>query len=168
MRKTLFGTIFSILLFFGPFQNALGQSENKTLNNKINDNSEYFSVKFLKSDYEQADIVVYVDVKEVISAGASDNQTDCVNFTGIGYCSFLLKAQVKEIYKGGIKTKTIDFYTYGEAELIGRKERYLGESVVFLEKFNDSGKIRLQVIENSIRWIEYDVLKKMRQIAKKN
>ncbi len=163
MRKILFALIFSAV-FLIPFQIVSAQTDGGSQNS--NDNSSYFDINLLKSDYEQAFIVAYVDVREIISVGSSDDKTDCVNFTGIGYCSFRVRAVVKEVFKGKIRTKKIEFSEGGEARLIGNKERFLGEKMIFLETFTDSGKTYLQTIENSTRRIEYGIVEKMRKIAK--
>jgi len=166
MRNILYVFIFSALMPFAAFQNVSAQMVDQPQKTKEEANGGYFSSDFLRSDYRQAGIVAYVSVKEIISTGRSDDQTDCVNFTGIGYCSFLVRAEVKELYKGNAATKMIEFSEGGEAKLIKSKDRFLGEKVVFLEKFVENGKTYWQTIENSTRPIEQDVLETMRQIAR--
>lgn len=137
------------LLGFVLFQNVSGQTDD-----------------FLASDLKQVDVAAYVDIKEVISVASSDKETDCENFKGIGYCSILLRAEIKELYKGEIKTKTLEFFESGEAQSIRSKKQFLGERLIFLEKFREGDKTYLQTLENSTRRIEGDILKKMQKIAR--
>ncbi len=167
MRKVLFVITFSsfLLLSFIFVPNALSQTESLPQNAEIYDESDFYKAEFLKSDLEQTDIVAYINVKQIISAGASDYKTDCVNLTGPGYCSFRLIAEIKELYKGNINLKTIEYYEYGEAESIKNKDSFLGERVVFLQKIPDSEKGALQTLDNSTRLIKFNVVEKMRKIV---
>ncbi|NOT48080.1 MAG: hypothetical protein HOP17_10085 [Acidobacteria bacterium] len=132
---------------------------------------EYYAVGWLKSDYKEADIVAYIDSKEVVSTDRSDEQTDCVNFsrnTGYGYCSFTMRAEIKELYKGKLRSRAIEYSEYGEGRNIKSRDQFLGEQVVFLERHKSAqdGSSIYQVIENSTRDINYKVLEKMRKISK--
>ena len=165
MESRLFGSMLILLLTVLAAPSTSAQTAPKP--SAIVDNGGYTSESFLRSDYRQSAVVAYVDVKEIIGVDASDSETDCRNFTGVGYCSFLLRAEIVELYKGKIKTRTIEFSEGGEAQAMRNKERYLGERVVFLEKFVDDGKTHYQTIENSTRDARPHVLEKMRRIAKK-
>ncbi len=132
---------------------------------------EYYAVEWLKSDYKDANVVAYIDSKEVLSVGRSDEFTDCVNFspnTGPGYCSFTMRAEIKELYKGKLRSRTIEYSEYGEGGYIRNREQFLGKQVVFLEKYKSEkdGSIFYQVIENSTRDVDHEVLAKMRKISK--
>lgn len=170
MRKIFIAGIFSALLFFSPapFQNVSGQTEKINQNEPTGDEDGFYAAKILESDYRQADVVAYVNVKErklVDSIGTG--KADCENDKGTGYCLYLLKAELKEIYKGKSSTTEIEFYTSPDADY--PKEKLMGERVVFLNRgtSGDKKKKQLHTIENSTRWIEHEVLEKMRKIARK-
>ena len=151
MRKILSAVIFLLL-----FQNISAQT---------GDDDGFFSAKFLKSDYKQVDVVLYVDVKsyELVN---SIGKGDCREISGSGYCLYRLKAEVKEVFKGRIKRENFEFYTVLEAS-VGKKDFLLGEKLVFLEwskNFPDK-KRNLGTLENSTRPADAGVLEKMRKIA---
>jgi hypothetical protein len=128
--------------------------------------SEFYKPAMLKSDFKEVDVVAYVDIKErklEDSIGSGDCETD----KGAGYCLYRLKAEVKEVFKGRITKKTVEFYTSPDMDY--PKKNLLGERVVFL-KWNEAeaGKKKtLGAMENSTRWIKYDILQKIRKIAKR-
>lgn len=130
------------------------------------DNSGFYSSAMLESDFKQVDVVAYVNIKnlELID---SLGDVDCENNQGGGLCLYLLKADVKEVYKGKITEKTIEFYISPDADY--PKSKLLGERVVFLNKGSNfpNNKEGLGTLENSTRSIEHGVLNKMRKIAKK-
>src|SRR5262249_42213951 len=130
MRKILFVTIFSALLFlsFIPFQKVLAQTQKPDDQKKsqeekktpdfskiwenygslpeitVIDDSDSYSYKWLRRDMQMVDVVAYINVKEVKYSGSSDDKVDCENNKGGGYCFYDLIAEVKEIYKGKIET----------------------------------------------------------------
>lgn len=170
MRKILVAVIFSVLLFFAPvpFQNVSGQTEKTNQNKPTEDENGFYGAEILESDYRQVDVVAYVNIKErklVDSMGAEKD--GCENDKGSGYCLYLLKAELKEIYKGKTTASEIEFYTSPDASY--PKEKLMGERVVFLNRstIKDKKKKQLHTLENSTRWIEHDILEKMRKIAKK-
>lgn len=129
--------------------------------------SDFYQSATLKSDFKEVDVVAYVDIKErklEDSIGSGDCETD----KGAGYCLYRLKAEVKEVFKGKIGGKTIEFYASPDMDY--PKKHLLGERVVFLNlqwsENNPDKKKTLGALENSTRWIKYDILKKMRKIAK--
>jgi hypothetical protein len=130
------------------------------------DASQFYEMKMLKSDYKQVAVVAYVDIKERVLVD-SIGSGDCESDKGAGYCLYRLKVEVKEIYKGKIMGKTLEFYTSPDADY--PKKYLMGEKVVFLEwsEENANKERRLGTMENSTRSIEYDILKKMRKIAGK-
>jgi hypothetical protein len=129
--------------------------------------SEFYKASLLESDFKEVDLVAYVDVKErkledFIGSG------DCEADKGAGYCLYRLKAEIKEVFKGRIGEKTFEFYMSPDMDY--PKKYLLGERVVFL-KWSEGGankNKRLSAMENSTRSIKYDVLKKMRKIARRN
>jgi hypothetical protein len=130
--------------------------------------SDFYKSPSLRADFKEVDVVAYVDIKERKLAdyiGSGDCETD----KGTGYCLYRLKAEVKEVYKGKITEKTIEFYTSPDMDY--PKKHLLGERVVFLNwremEIGEKKEKSLSAMENSTRWIENDVLKKMRKIARK-
>jgi hypothetical protein len=166
MHQILLVLIFSALSFSTVVsaQNAVPPVENKTQQVETEDGDDS-SLEFLRSDFKQVDVAAYVEVREIVSIGRSDEKTDCENFTGRGYCTFLLRAEVKELYKGKLKTSAIEFYEGAEAQLVRSRDRFLGERVIFLKKFTEGGKTHFQTLDNSTRYIEDSILEKMRRIA---
>jgi hypothetical protein len=129
--------------------------------------SEFYKSSLLRSDFKEVDVVAYVDVKErkledFIGGG------DCETDKGAGYCLYRLKAEVKEVFKGQIGEKTVEFYMSPDMDY--PKKYLMGERVVFLKwNASDANKNKsLGAIENSTRSIKYDVLEKMRKIARGN
>jgi hypothetical protein len=156
MRKILFTIILSSLLFANLTADVFGQT-------KTDDESGFNSVEILCSDMKMSNITAYVDVKKLKLVDSLGN-ADCENNKGAGYCLYELEADVKEVFKGKIKTKTIKFFISPDADY--PKERLMGEQVVFLIRNKpEKGKTaKLNTIENSTR--KTDVLAKMRKIAK--
>lgn len=123
---------------------------------------DYFSMQYLSSDLNTADVAAHVDVKKVKYLDRSDTDTDCEKNTRGGYCAYELTAEVREMFKGDKTAKTIAFTETPDATYPWK--HLLGESVVFLVKSQGAKKPYLQSIENSSRPIEHDVLGKMRRI----
>lgn len=153
-----FGVLILSLFVLGLCQTTFSQT-------KKSDDSGFYQATMLRSDFNQVEVVAYVNVKEITLVDSMGNG-NCETNKGAGYCLYRLKADVKEVYKGKISAKEMEFYTSPDADY--PKEKLMGERVVFLNKGkNDADKERLSAMENSTRAIEYDVLKKMRKIAKK-
>ncbi len=134
---------------------------------KIGDDGGFYRVSFLRSDFAQVDVVVYVDVKsrELVDQLGGGG---CADDKGPGYCLYRLRGEVKEVYKGKVETGAFEFYTVTDASY-KPKDRLLGEKVVFLnwsDNYPDK-KMSLGTLENSTRDVEHDVLAKMRRIAKR-
>lgn len=122
---------------------------------------QFYSKVALRSDLRTASASAYVNVTAVAVDPSSPNFTECAKGQGIGYCSYRLSAEVKEVFKGKIVGGTIVFFTTTDADY--KQNNLLGERVVFLVK----GKAkRFETIENSSRRIEEDVLIKMRSIKR--
>jgi hypothetical protein len=154
MRKFLFAIAFFGLLFVAVVS---GQTKN------VEADSAFNSEQMLRSDMKMSNIVAYVDVKK-IKLVDSMGSGDCEKNTGSGYCLYELEADVKEVFKGKIKTKTVKFFISPDADY--PKERLMGEQVVFLiwNKPEKGKTARLSTIENSTR--KTDALAKMRKIVK--
>lgn len=120
--------------------------------------------KTLKYDYKHAAVVAYVDVKErtLVDSIGSD---DCENDKGNGYCLYRLKGELKELYRGKIRAREIEFYESPDADY--PKKYLLGEKIIFLNwgKKKPEKKKELFALENSTRSIEHDALRRMRKIA---
>jgi hypothetical protein len=132
------------------------------------DESSAYKLDQLESSFREAKFVLHVDVqsREFID---SVGDCDCERNTGTGYCLYRLKANMLEVFKGKINSKDIQFYTSTDADW-KNKERLLGEQIIFLGDWNDNfpdKKIGLDTLENSTLSIKYDVIHKMRKIAKK-
>jgi hypothetical protein len=158
MRRIIFAFIISNLLLFSAasLQNVSSQSEEE---------SGLHSADMLRKDLKLADVVAYVDIKERKLVDFIGN-ADCENDKGTGYCLYRLTAEVKQIFKGDIKTKTIEFYESPDA---GYPKKYLmGEKIVFLIwNENEETKTKsLGTIENSTRSVS--ALAKMRKIFDPN
>ena len=162
-----FTLIVAILFIFTFCQIAFSQTENVDAKKPVVkvDESQFYKKSMLASDYTQVDVVAYVNVKErrlVDSIGGGDCESD----KGTGYCLYLLKADLKEVFKGKVTEKEIEFYTSPDAGY--PKNNLMGERVVFLnesDNFPDK-KMSFGTLENSTRRIKYDVLKKLRKISK--
>lgn len=167
MRKILFAFIFSgffLLLQLAAFQTAPGQTENVAPNNQAEEDDAWLRSNF-RSDLRTADVAAYVNVKEIKPAGRSDAGTDCENNSRGGYCSYLLIAEIKELFKGDVKTKTLEFYTGTESGY--PQKGLLGEKIVFLV-WNENEKDRtksLGTIENSSFPVKDRVLEIIRKIV---
>lgn len=88
MQRVLFTIVLSALFSFM----AMAQTESRSQTSSVGSDDGYWSYDFLESDYRQSDFVAYVHVKEIVSVSSSDDKTDCINFTGIGYCAFRVRA----------------------------------------------------------------------------
>lgn len=180
MRKILFAAICLIFLTisFISLQTALSQKQKSGEEKESSKNvvvfetpaagtseiGDLYTPKWLRNDMRVSDVVAYVNVKEVKYSGRSDTDTDCENNQGGGYCSYLLTAEVKEVFKGKVETKPFVFYSSADASY--PKKYFLGEQIVFLLG-GEEGKNKkrdLETLENSSRSIEYNVLEKMRNI----
>lgn len=164
MRKILFAAVFSALLSLPlvPPQSVSSQTETQSEKSKTDENS-FHSTRGLRSDLKVSDAVVYVNVlsrKLVDQIGSGG----CEQNTGAGYCLYLLKAEVKEIFKGKIEKENFEFYTTTEAGY-RNKDWLLGEHIVFLvlsDNYPDK-KMSLGTIENSTRPVA--ALETMRKIV---
>ncbi|HEY0458960.1 MAG TPA: hypothetical protein VGC97_07375 [Pyrinomonadaceae bacterium] len=152
MQKILFAAVFSIALFlsFTLLKPVAGQNENPAENSPSKEDG-YTCAGGLRSDLKVSDAVLYVNV---LSRRLEDQIGDggCEQDTGGGYCLYLLKAEVKEVFKGKIKKGDFEFYTTTDADYRS-KDWLLGEHIVFLvesDNYTDK-KPHFGTIENSTR-----------------
>jgi hypothetical protein len=112
----------------------------------------FISTEAARADARQVDIVAHVNVRELKVVGTLDgNVSDCGQNKRAGYCSYLLTADVIEVFKGKYSLRRIEFYTTIDADY--PSERLIGEKIVFLNRHKNSKtkKIELGVLENSTR-----------------
>lgn len=117
---------------------------------------------WLRGDLRASDVVAHVDIKEKKFIDSIGNSADCENDKGSGYCRYLLKADVKEVFKGKSIGQTIEFYVTPDADY--PKKNLLGEEIVFLVRHKDevTEKEALFTIENSSRPVQWlDAMRKI-------
>jgi hypothetical protein len=121
-----------------------------------NDETETYSLKYIEKNFQEADAVVYADVLSF----EPDKSCD-------GFCAapFILKAQIKEVFKGEIKAEQTFEY---KDDLLHRpiREDDLGEQILYLEKKEENGKVFYEKVGYTEGWIQHDILEKLRKIAK--
>lgn len=157
MLKKIFKVFLTILFVVSiSIQIVSAQNDEMSAENQFNSSAN------LRHDLKSSEIVAYVDVKNVKLAGKS-NEINCESTTKFGYCSYLLTAEIKEIFKGKLETKKLEFHTVMESG--NSKKRLLGGQIVFLvwNKNNERNTKSLITIENSIRDIK--ALELMRRIV---
>lgn len=119
-------------------------------------NDSWPPLSYLRSDYRQVAIVAHLHVREA----------EVVNTIG-GYEDWHIIGEVVEPFKGKFrKGQTIDFY-HG-AEKGARKEMFLGERIVFLERNYVEKEKRwvFAVLENSTLPYKKDTVVKLRRIKR--
>ena len=123
------------------------------------DDSAPTSLRSLRNDFNEADIVV---LAEVLSLAPNNRER--------GYRPYTLTAKIKESFKGGFKPGEI--ITYGYVFEVYDEEpnesKFLGEQVLWLHRWNDGGMIRYGQIEFMWGGINCDILEKLRKISKGN
>lgn len=120
------------------------------------------SVASLRSDLRMAKASAHVRIIDVGSDVASPNFKDCGQRKAVGYCSYRITAEVKEVFKGRITGDKMVYFITVDADF--DRDKLFGERIVFLVR----GKARrFEAIENSTRPIENDVVKKMRSLKRK-
>jgi hypothetical protein len=120
------------------------------------DDPQWPSLSYLKSDYRQSVIVAHVRV----------TQAEIVNQIP-GYDDWRLVGEVVEPFKGKFrKGQTITFYHGAEAGF--KKELFLGEKIIFLHRnYHDQTKQWVYaVIENSTLAHNNDRVSKLRKIKR--
>jgi len=117
------------------------------------DEDDPYSLKFIAQNFQEADAVVYVDVKsfrEIENAFLD---------------KFALKANVKEVFKGTFKAGASFEY---RDDLLYRPMRAedLGEQILYLKKNEENGKIYYERVDYTEGWIQYGILEKLRKIKR--
>lgn len=126
--------------------------------------SGYFSVGALTEDLRRVNVVAYVNATK-IQVADSIGEPDCARNSGRGYCKYLVTAEVKEVFKGGLTNRTIEIFETADAGY--PQAKFLGERVVFMFGGSEerSGSRPFFTMENSFRPIKFDVLGKLRRIV---
>ena len=143
MTRRLFKTALSLLVFLSTA--AFAQ-----------DNQEWPSLSYLRSDYRESVIVAHVRVTEA----------EIVNRIP-GYDDWRIVGEVVEPFKGKFrKGQTLNFYHGAEAGF--KRELFLGEKIVFLHRnYHDKEKRWVYaVIENSTLPFNEDRVRKLRIIKR--
>ena len=121
-----------------------------------NDDDDWPSLSYLRSDYRQVLVVARVNVRTA----------EIVNRIG-GYEDWHVVGDVVESFKGKFrKGDPIDFYHGAEKGF--RRELFLGDKIVFLERTYVAQEKRWvwAVLENSTLASNEDRLRKLRQIRR--
>ena len=117
------------------------------------DEDNWPSLSYLRSDYKSVAVVAHVRVQQAeITARIP------------GYENWAIRAEVLEPFKGKFKKGDVIDYMHG-AEAGFKQETFMGEKIVFLlaEKEND-GKVHYSVLENSTLPYTRDRVVKLRKI----
>jgi hypothetical protein len=127
-------------------------------NSLIDDTDEKnpYSLKYISKNFQEADVVIYTDVLSL----EPDKYCE-------GFCSepFILKAKIKEVFKGKLNIEQTFEY---RDDLLHRpmREEDLGEQILYLKKKVENGKIYYEKVEYTEGWIQHNILEKLRKIAK--
>ena len=123
---------------------------------KAQDNDDWPTLSYLRSDYRRVVVVVHVRVREA----------EIVKTIG-GYEDWHLTGEVVESFKGKFrKGQTLEYYHGAEKGF--RKELFLGDKIVFLySNYVQEVKRRvLAVLENSTLPYNEDRARKLRKIKR--
>ena len=117
------------------------------------DDDEWPSLSYLRSDYKAVSIVAHIRIKEAE-----------ITSRIIGYENWRIRAEVIESFKGKFKKGDAIEYLHG-AEAGFKQQYFTGEKIVFLLAERDKDrKLYYVVLENStLPWTEHSV-KKLRVI----
>ena len=121
------------------------------------DDDEWPSLSYLRSDYRSVQIVAHIRIQEAE-----------ITSRIVGYENWKINAVVIESFKG--KFKKGDVFTYFHGAEAGFKQEYFtGEKIVFLlAERGDDRMIHYTVLENSTLPPNPDRLKKLRLIKKRS
>jgi hypothetical protein len=126
-------------------------------NAPINDDDELepYSLKYIRKNFQEADAVVYADV---LSFEPDKSER-------FGIEPFVLKAKIKEVFKGALKTGQIFEF---RDDLLHRpiREEDLGEQILYLKKSVENGKVFYEKVEYTEGWIQHGILEKLQKVAK--
>lgn len=122
-----------------------------------NDEREPYSFISVKKEFEEADAVIFADVKSF----RSDKDAES------GSYPFILEAEIKEIFKGNLKTGQKFEYKEDLSYRPIRNED-LGEQVIFLERVETEGKVFYERINYPISDIRHNIVEKLQKISKEH
>lgn len=119
------------------------------------DDEEWPSLSYLRSDYKAVAVVAHIRIKEA----------EITNRI-VGYENWRIRAEVIESFKGKFKKgDTIEYFHGAEA---GIKQQYFtGEKIVFLLAEREKERRYYAVLENSTLPYTEDRVKKLRLIRRK-
>ena len=121
---------------------------------RAQDDNNWPSLSYLRSDYRRVTAVAHVRVRDA----------EVVKTIG-GYEDWHLTAEVVEPFKGALrKGQTIEFYHGAEKGF--KKERFVGDKIVFLERnfIKEEQRWVYAVLENSTLPYTEDRARKLRKI----
>ena len=119
------------------------------------DDEEWPSLSYLRSDYKAVAVVAHIRVKDA----------EITNRI-IGYENWRIRGEVIESFKGKFKKGDAIEFMHG-AEAGFKQESFMGEKIVFLLAERDrDGKVRYSVLENSTLPYTADRVKKLRSIRR--
>ena len=130
-------------------------SVNKILKGKENDENNWPSLSYLRSDYKAVSEVAHIRIE----------QAEITNRVG-GYEDWKVNAVVVESFKGTFKNGDVIEYFY-RAEAGFKREYFTRELIVFLLAGSEDGKPRYTVLENSTLFHSKDRVRKLRLIRKR-
>ena len=117
------------------------------------DDEEWPSLSYLRSDYKAVAVVAHIRIKEA----------EITNRI-VGYENWRIRAEVIESFKGKFKKGDAIEYMHG-AEAGFKQEYFTGDKIVFLLAERErEGKVRYSVLENSTLPYTEDRVKKLRVI----
>jgi len=119
------------------------------------DDDEWPSLSYLRSDYKAVAVVAHIRIKEA----------EITNRI-VGYENWRIRAEVIESFKGKFKKGDAIEYVHG-AEAGFKKEYFTGEKIVFLLAEREGDRKYYAVLENSTLPYTEDRVKKLRVIRKR-
>jgi hypothetical protein len=119
------------------------------------DDDEWPSLSYLRSDYKAVAVVAHVRVKEA----------EITNRI-VGYENWRIRAEVIESFKGKFKKGDAIEFMHG-AEAGFKKETFMGEKIVFLLSEREGERKYYAVLENSTLPYTETRVKKLRLIRRR-
>jgi hypothetical protein len=119
------------------------------------DDEEWPSLSYLRSDYKAVSVVAHIRIKEA----------EITNRI-VGYENWRIRAEVIESFKGKFKKGDAIEYMHG-AEAGFKQENFTGEKIVFLLAEREGDRKYYAVLENSTLPYTEDRVKKLRVIRGK-
>ena len=119
------------------------------------DDDEWPSLSYLRSDYKAVAVVAHIRIKEA----------EITNRI-VGYENWRIRAEVVESFKGKFKKGDAIEYVHG-AEAGFKKEYFTGDKIVFLLAEREGDRKYYAVLENSTLPYTEGRVKKLRQIRRR-